>query len=235
VLQVTVEPVFQFYRLDLDGYRIEGEICTVLLALHAWHARLCLSEFQTAPVIRGGVADAAEGHVLIVGAQGSGVSTLLVHLAAEGFAVEGDQFVVLEGELATPIPKALRVGFGSLANLTPQACDIVRSCPSIDDWYGRPTFAVEPTAFGGHWRVRSRPVKYLIVLSPNHGGRSSLRNLLASRAFDSLQAHINLPSHAYVAALGWIKTLIANAECLELRLGRLDDATAVLGQFLLRH
>ena len=221
-IDINIEPSHGFLRFALaSGPSVQGSASHILSALHRLHFELTLDEFPGSPIIHGGTLTTGDGHVVFVGDKGAGKTTLLVYLASLGYPVAGDENIILDGNLAIPRPRSLRVKPGALRYLAPAAAEIVRRSPSTTDWEGSPLYAVEPSAFGREWRVSSRPIRHLVFLQANHGGRSRLRQLDPDQALRLLLRNVILPDTRRATALAWLRSSVSSANCWELWNGRL--------------
>jgi hypothetical protein len=234
LVSIDIERVYGFLKFTLaSGPSAEGSALYLLSVLHRLHFELTLDESAGCPLIHGGTVTTGEGHIVFVGHKGEGKTTLLVHLASQGWPVTGDEHIILESNMATPRPRSMRVRLGALRYLDAWAADIIRSSPSIRDWDGSPIYAVEPTAFGKEWRIRSLPIRHLVFLHANHGGRSKIRQLDTDRAFQSLLQNVFLPAVRKATALAWLRTSASSANCWELWNGRLEDSEEIIYQTLM--
>jgi hypothetical protein len=228
-LDIDIQPIHGFLGFSLAcGASAAGSASYLLSELHRLHFRLTCEEFPGCPIIHGGTLTADDGHVVFVGEKGAGKTTLLVHLASLGWPVTGDEHIIIDGKVAIPRPRSLRVKSGALRYLNAAAADIVRGSPSIPDWHGSPVYAVEPTAFGKEWLLRVLPIRHLVILRPNHGGRSKIRQLESDAALGLLLAHTILPDTGKPIALAWLKSATSSARCWELWTGRLEDSRDII-------
>lgn len=213
-----------FLSLSLPGHtRQEGTAQFVLNELHGFHFDLTRAEFPQAALIHGGCLTFEDGHTVVVGDKGAGKTTLLACLAAEGWPVCGDEHVVVDSSGAAARPRSLRVKPGTLPYLPPQAREIVLNAPFVADWQGAPVYAVEPSALGVDWVLHRRPIRNLVFLSGNHGGRSRLTRIGFEDAMARLLLNVMLPAQGRALALGEIAAVARSASCWELRNGQLKE------------
>jgi hypothetical protein len=236
-ISINIEPFHGFLKMSLaSGAKFEGSAQYILSVLHGLHFNLTTREFPGSPLIHGGTITTDEGHIVLVGDKWVGKTTLLVYLASQGWPVAGDEHLVVQGTEAIPRPRSMRVRPGALRYLSNDSKEIVQSCPWVPDWQGSPLFAVEPSAFGKEWKIRSGPIRHLVMLRANHGGRSRLRRLSPDQAFGSLLQSAILPSERRAMALAWLKLCTNASIWWELWTGRLEDTEEILYQCLLeRH
>jgi hypothetical protein len=233
-LDIKIEPIHGFLGFSLaSGVSAAGSASYLLSELHRLHFRLTRNEFPGCPMIHGGTLTADDGHVVFVGEKGAGKTTLLVHLASLGWPVTADEHIIIDGKLAVPRPRSLRVKSGTLPYLKAAAADVVRGSPSIPDWHGSLVYAVEPTAFGKAWLIRPYPIRHIVILRSNHGGRSKIRELDSDAGLGLMLPHAILPDSGKPIALAWLKSAASSAKCWELWNGRLEDSADIIYRNLL--
>lgn len=224
-----------FLSISLPGHaRHEGTAQSVLNELHGFHFDLTRAEFSDAALIHGGCLTFAGGHTVIVGDKGAGKTTLLARLATEGWPVCGDEHVVLASGGVIPRPRSLRIKPGTLLYLPSHAREIVLNAPFVVDWQGAPVHAVEPSALGVDWVLHRRPIRNLVFLSGNHGGRSRLSRIGFDDAMARLLLNTILPQQGRVRALGEIAAVARSAHCWELRNGQLKETARHLNNAIHR-
>jgi hypothetical protein len=172
------------------------------------------------------------GHILLLGEKGQGKTTLLLYLMALGWPVAGWQHLFLSGQRAVPNPLPLRATIGMLNHLPSEFADIVRACPSMTTLEGSPIYAVGPTTFGHPWKVRSRPVRQVVFVCGNQGGRSRLQRMDWETAMQRVLKDAMLPPTSRASALADIGAMISNAECLELWNGTVEQSRRLLEKLL---
>ena len=228
-LDLDVEAIHGFLRLETPGgVAVEGSAAVILDELYRLRFEMVRAERHGALFLRGGTVTTDAGHILFAGEAGAGKSTLLLHLADLGWPVTGDDWLIVKGDVASPFPNSLRVRSGALSCLSARAADIVRSSPRTSGWFGQPTYAIEPSAFGHPWVVRSRPLLHVILVEGNHGGSSRLQPLDRTIAMEEIFKALLLPTEARARSLAEFNALMASANCWRCSLGRLDDAVRLL-------
>jgi hypothetical protein len=228
-VELKVERTHGFLRLCFaPGFIAEGSASHILSELHRVHFHYTREEYPGSPLIHGGTLSTNRGHIVFVGDRGAGKTTLLFHLASLGWPVAADEHVVIDGEMAIPRPRSLRVKSGALPYLSPRASELVRASPSTPDWEGSLIYAVEPTVFGQPWLIRRSPLLHLVMLRANHGGRSKIRELDRDSALELLLPNVILPDTQKATALAWLRSATGSAKCWELWNGRLDDAQDII-------
>jgi hypothetical protein len=213
-----------------SGRVVEGSVHQVLSELHRIHFVSTVDECPNAALIGCGAITIDDQHTIFIGEEGAGQSTLLLYLAAMGWPLAGDGQLIFDGATAIPRPRSLRVGTGTLAFLPKRAADIVRAAPFFSDWHGSPTYAVEPSAFGNRWVLRTCPVSNIILLRGNHGGRSRIRPLGRRAVLEQILKIALLPDTNKLCVLAGLRALVMSANCLELWNGRVEDSHSLLGE-----
>ena len=229
VTTLVAEPFHGVLRTGLsDGTAFEGSANSLLHELHRIHYEISRAERPEQPLLHAATIAADAGQVLVIGDKGSGKTTLMVHLAAHGWAIAGDENAFLSDGMAIARPRSLRVKAGALRLLEQADADLVRASPSIADWNGASIYAVEPSAFGRPWVIASRPVAAVVFLTSNFGGRSRIQRLRWQDAFERLLPNTLLPTAGKARALATLRSLAATPPCWELWHGRLDDTAQIL-------
>lgn len=228
-VDIAVERRYGFLHVRLpDGTLCEGTAQAVLNELHGLHFNLTRGEFPEAALLHGGCLSFADGHAVVIGDKAAGKTTLLTYLATSGWPVCGDEHVVLLGGEAMPRPRSLRIKGGTLAYLPQAARQHVLTAPFVTDWQGAPIYAVEPSALGVSWVLHRRPIRDLVFLTGNHGGRSRLRSLGFDDAIARLLPNTILPDRARAKTFAQLAGVVRGARCWELRNGQLDHAEECL-------
>src|SRR5262245_24528703 len=184
-------PVSRCHRFDVrrsaDGYRIEEDglaqgiestpqsACYVLTSrIHAL-ALAALPEFTK---VHAGCATWQGRRLLAVGPPEAGKTTLMTRLVYEGFAVHGDELVLLRNGEALPYPRRFGVRAPTL-RLIPQ---LAASRPGT---IGAGSVVTDPADLGFDWVIEPAPVAAVFYLVPNHGGQTSLepcpKHIMAQR------------------------------------------------------
>jgi energy-coupling factor transporter ATP-binding protein EcfA2 len=223
-VDLAVERDEGFYRLRLsDGRLVEGTAIYVLETVHRLILGQLGQEAPGAPLIHAACARVRDLPVLLVGAKGSGKTTLVLHLLARGYGVEGDEHVVVRGTDLVTRPRNLRVKQGSLT-LVPTLASAIRRAPSVADWNGLPIYAVSPSIAGRPWRIGAMRARHLVFLEPNHGGHTVAKPISTDRAFALLMARCLLPDTGKAQAVARLRAVAREAQSWEMSLGDLAGA-----------
>jgi hypothetical protein len=225
-IDVPIARTHGFYTATLPGRRLlQGTAERLMGELHGIVLNDVLSSEPGAPLVHGATVLGSWGRALLIGAKGTGKTTLTLRLVAEGARIEGDEHAVateVEGEIIAR-PRTMRVKDGSL-NLVPELAGLVRAGPAIINWDGSRIYAVDPSVAGHPWRIAAGPLDHLVFLDANHGGRSVMRPMDRERAFRQLMRDVVLPATGVAAAVARLRSLVRSAEAHLLELGDLSNA-----------
>jgi energy-coupling factor transporter ATP-binding protein EcfA2 len=231
--ELIIEMTHGFPSLVLSpGTTIGGSGDYLLGQLHGLLFGWRQEELPGTPIADCATVTTEAGHILLLGEKGQGKTTLLLYLMALGWPVAGWQHLFLSGQQALPNPLPLRVPIGILNHLPSESAAIVRALPSITTLEGSPIYAVGPTAFGHPWKIRSRPVRQVVFVSGNQGGRSRLQRMDWETAMQRVLKGAMLPPTNKASALANIGAMISNAECLELWNGTVEESRRLLEKLL---
>ena len=212
-----------FLSLALPGGRIvSGNPGHILSELHGLILRDAIESEAGAPFLHCATIVGPWGRAALIGAKGSGQATLALHLLANGHAVEGDEHLVVAGDVIAR-PRTLRVKQGSLA-LVPALRERIARSPSIQAWDGALIHAVDPSIAGTPWRIERGRLDALVFVEPNHGGRSVMTPMGTEPAFRLLMAHSLLSPRGIAAATARLRNLALSVPAFRLSLGDLAGA-----------
>jgi hypothetical protein len=225
-LVLTIDPFRDRYCIVEEGINVE-EVVALKSVVDHLHSRLFSFSLKARP--HAGLLHAASlrrgnRRILIAGSQAAGKTTLALRLVRAGYDLEGDEHVFLEQDGVIVRPRACRVKETSLA-LLPEAAEVIRSAPVYVDDFGHKTFNVDPRMIGGSWRIEQGNVDCVIVLRPNHGGRSSLQHMPPMAVAKALVSELGLREFGRGASIAAIAALVSRAKGFDLSLG--DHVTAV--------
>jgi len=224
-----LEPLHGHYRACFStGHVVEGSADYLLSALHIHHFNESIREFPDALVIHGGTIQTERGTILVVGDKAAGKTTLMMRLALDGVQVMGDEHAFVTGNQIITRPRTLRLKEGTLAHLPASVSQKVRAQPHIEDWYGDPIYAVPPSLFLDTWTIRPGGLCAIIILAPNHGGRSRLREMDKTDAFPMLLRNCSEPSGNKLQGFMKLNEMCSAAPVFELRNGNLDGAVRLV-------
>ena len=230
---------YQLVRAD-DGYLLSGgdieprkerSLVIATQTLIASAGRAVRNFYHRAPLISAVTLIHDGRGVLLIGGKGSGRSTLAVALTMAGMSLGGDHLAILDNGLAMPFPGRFLLWSQSL-----QLLAALPGGAEFDCFKRNATehtrLALDPVDVGRPWRVEAAPVGAVILLEPNFGGRSRLRQIGAtemSRLALQLCAPPSSPAGFWV---GPICAMIGQAETAVLELGTLASAVEVVELFL---
>lgn len=230
---ISVEAYRGRYRILEDGKTIEEVVDTRSL-IDFIHARLFSYALRERP--RSGIVHAAllrrqDQRILIAGSRGAGKTTLTLRLVQSGYEMEGDEHVFIEADGVIARPRACRVKATSLP-LLPELAPIIAAAPSYQDVHGRRIFNLQPTAVGSPWRIEKGGVDCIIILSPNHGGYSSIRPIPPMMAAQALLSEIGMRDLDRGASIGAVAALVGRASTFDLSLGDHQSALTCIARVL---
>jgi hypothetical protein len=213
------------YRISEDGIE-RWEESDPLSAAYAVAARvhaLALAAMPDFTKIHAGCASWEGRRFLAVGPPESGKTTLMARLAYEGFAVHGDELVLVKDGQALPYPRRFGVRAPTVA-LIPALAEgrTVHDGPLVTD----------PAQLGFEWVIDRRPIAAVFYLVPNHDGQTHLlpcpKHVMAQRVMSQSTA-------PRTGTQQWIRDvcdMLDGAFSYTLKLGNLDEAVAVLKEAL---
>jgi len=127
-------------------------------------------------VFHGVLARIAGRRHLILGSKGSGKSTLATRLLFSGHSVEGDELALARGDQVLAFPRRFHLKPG-IERDVPQLEPFMAGLPTVGDRDRIRVAGLDPTELGFPWRLECAPVERVVVLTPNHGGRTRLERL----------------------------------------------------------
>lgn len=221
------------YRIREDG-RVREHVPDVEAVSRSVQERvhaLALAALDGHALLHAGCATFRGRGVLFAGAGRSGKTTLMTRLLYEGYAVQGDDTVVLRDGRATAFPRRFRIRRGTLA-LVPQLSSRTPPWAVDSPPNGYHVVVVDPAELGFSWRIAPVPVDVVFFLSPAHGSPSRAvpcpRYDMASR----LMSQSIAPAAGARAWIREIATLVGRADCHVLELGELDSAVRAVNDAL---
>ena len=228
------------HRLEVvreeQGYRIreDGQAQAHLLDVEAVGSSvqdrinaLAMAEMGGYAKLHAGCATLGERGVLFAGPGRSGKTTLMTRLLHEGFAVQGDDTVVLRDGYAMAVPRRFRVRRGTLT-LVPQLSARAPAWALKGPPNGYHVVVVDPVDLGFGWRITPAPVDVVFFLVPKHGSPSRVIPCPRYRMASMLMTESVPPATGARALIREIATLVARADCYVLELGELDSAVTAV-------
>lgn len=219
----------EFYDFSPPHDGLPGTCEHMLNRAHQILRDAMLAETAGEPIAHAASIVVNDRRFMVMADKGSGKTTLSLRCLAEGFAVEGDEHVVIRQNDVLARPRTLRIKPGSLAHV-PEFEQHIRTCPAIADWDGNLIYSVAPQTAQTDWTIKPGPADVLLFLTPNHGGLTSTNPLSANQAFERLMKTVFLPETGKPAALARLHNLTRTAQRFEMRLGCLKAATWHLRQ-----
>jgi len=212
------------YRILEDGVAVgfERGPDSAGYALTARIHRLALAALPDFTKVHAGCATWQGRRLLAVGPPRAGKTTLMTRLVFEGFAVHGDELVLLKDGSALPYPRRFGVREPTLG-LIPQLAERAPG-PLVTD----------PSALGFDWVVEPAPVAAVFYLEPNHGGRTLLtpcpKHVMAQR----IMAQSTGPSGGKPQWIRDVCAILEPASSHALVVGDLDEAVGGIKEVLRR-
>lgn len=224
-VEIRIAQVNGYFSTRLpSGELVEGSANHIVHILHRVVFEDVVESEPDAPLIHGATVRIGGKRLLLVGHKGCGKSTLALHLAMAGHAVEGDEHLLVRHDDVIARPRTLRVKAGTAALIKnlPVGLD---QLPKIVNWDGSVIRAVSPAVGGMPWLIRAGQLDGLVLLSANHGGRSAARPIDRGNALGRLMKEIVLPSQSVAAAAARVHRLLGTVPAYLMSLGDLNTAT----------
>lgn len=210
------------YAVEEDGAppRMEATPEAAGYAVFSRMHALALAALPEFTKIHAGSARWQGRRVIAVGPPHAGKTTLMTRLVYAGFAVEGDEMVLVRDGVALPYPRRFGVRAPTV-DLIPQLGALTGG--------GRPApLVVDPVLLGAPWRIEAGPVDAVLFLEPNHGGETAL---VPCPKHDMVRRVMSQSSAPEAGKRQWIRDVCAivdRASSHVLRLGRLDAAVVAV-------
>lgn len=227
---VFIERRDGFWRLDVPGEIIvEGSARHLIWEIYRHVFRDIHVSHPTCPLLHCATILIDGRRIAIVGGKGAGKTTLTLFLLAAGYAIEGDEHLVIEPQRVITRPRTLRIKEGSfdvLGNLPPA----IRGEPRIELWDGGFVYGLSPRFFGRDWRVTPGSLDALVFLDSNHGGRSVSKRMTSQAALARMMPQVIFRAAGVAMQAARIHRLVQETPTYSLRLGNLANA-----EFHLKH
>jgi hypothetical protein len=219
VVEFTVRRAGDGYAVAQDGRALDEERDArgVMESVFRHAHQEAFTALRGATLLRAAVGLVSGRRVLILGEPRSGVTALCVRLLQGGAGMEGDALcVVTDGEV-TAFPRAFHLRNG-IERVLPDLAPQLDGLPRLEGQAGDRIWAWRPDRAGFGWEVRQAPVDAVVVVEPNHGGDTRIREhpryLTVQRVVRMAAARG--PAGAVVAELTGI---VGAADCHVLTLG----------------
>ncbi|HQT64789.1 MAG: hypothetical protein B7Z75_06485 [Acidocella sp. 20-57-95] len=192
------------------------------------HGRFFLESMPVdRPLLHAACLKYKDRRVLIVGPKNAGKSTLTLALGLAGFAIEGDENVLIDLHGVTARPRACRVKESSFSVL-PILAPLTENTAFITDFHGRKIYNVPPDLLGQPWRIATGKVDLIIVIHANHGGMSSIRPLPPLGLTQEIMAETAFPAAGKALGVAAIARMVSGAAGYDLSSGDLWGAVACI-------
>jgi len=240
-------PVSRWHRLEVraeaGGFRVredggDGTVRPTLgdagdLVLRRIH-ELAFDALADYTKVHAGSATWGGRRFLVVGAGRAGKSTLMTRLLYEGFAVEGDEMVLLREGRAIAYPRRFGIRRATL-DLVPQLRSLAPERAATPEPPGSPGFqilALDPVQAGFAWRIRPGVVDDLFFLDGRHRGPTVASPCPTPGAVRRIMAQSSPPRGGKAAWVRDVSATVAGARCHALTVGDLDSAVEALRRSL---
>jgi energy-coupling factor transporter ATP-binding protein EcfA2 len=164
---------------------------------------------------------------LAIGESGVGKTTLMMHLARLGMAVEGDELAALTPLGLIAVPRNFHVKSPALDQL-PWLRESAASLPSFDNGNGTCVYSVAPSRLGRPWQIGRGGVDVVFFLESNHGGHPRIEPLPQYRMVELAMSQARLGQREDRSWLGPFCALIKDAATYKLVVGDLDRTAKML-------
>jgi hypothetical protein len=221
-MQVAERHGFLTVRLP-SGHLIEGTPGHLLGAMHRLAMADLIEGDPDAPFIHGATVVVEGRRLLLIGHKGCGKSTLALHLALNGYAVEGDEHLVVRESQVIARPRTMRIKEGSLT-VVASVPDRAWTAPSVLTWDGGVIRALGPDIGGVPWCIRAGRLDAIVCLRANHGGSSVSHPMASGKAFERMMREVILHTGGVAAGAGRLRRLAFGVPSFELLLGNLAAA-----------
>ncbi len=218
------------YRIAEPGAR-ELIVYDEVAALSTIHMRCYARANAALPpgtvFLHGASARIAGRRFLAIGESGVGKTTLMMHLAHLGVAVEGDELAALTPLGLAAVPRNFHVKSPALVHL-PWLGELTASLPSYDNGDGTCVYSVAPSRLGRPWRIGCGSVDAVFFLESNHGGHPRIEPLAQYRMVELVMSQLRLGRREDRSWLAPFCALIKEAATCKLVVGDLDRTAKML-------
>ncbi len=192
------------------------------------HARFFLESMPSdRPLLHAACLVYQGRRILIVGPKNAGKSTLTLALGLAGFAIEGDENVLIDLNGVTARPRACRVKESSFAVL-PTLAPLTEKMAFITDFHGRRIYNLPPDLLGQPWRIATGKADLIIVIHANHGAMSSIRALPPLGLAQAMMAETAFPAAGKALGVAAMTRIVSGATGYDLSSGDLGGAVACI-------
>jgi hypothetical protein len=164
---------------------------------------------------------------LLIGQSGAGKTTLILHLAEHGVAVEGDEIAILGPQGVAALPRHFHVKGASLTEL-PWLKPGAERPQYYDNGNGTYVFAVSPARMGFAWDIGWGPVDAVFYLQSNHGGQPRIEEMPRHRMVQLAMKELRLPHPKDRSWLAPLCAMLNRARAYDLTVGHLDKTARLL-------
>lgn len=164
---------------------------------------------------------------LLIGESGAGKTTMMLHLARLGLAVEGDELAVMLPQGVAALPRRFHVKSDSLRQL-PWLAGTAKVSPMHDNGDGSYVVAISPRQLGVDWVIAPAPVDAVFYLEANHGGQPRVEVMPRTRMVELAIQQARLMARQDRSWLAPLCALLNRAAAYKLIVGDLDRTAQIL-------
>ncbi len=223
IVDIPIEEVQGFYRMSLpNGVDTEGTSSHCLDYINGLMRWDMMQHHAGSPLLHSASIRHDGRRYAIMGPKGAGKSTLTLHLLCAGYAVEGDEHIVVGRDEAIAFPRTLRIKPPSFGIV--QTSIDIETVPKFTDQDGVTVYSLAPARIQKEWSISAGRIDALIFIEPNHGGRSVSFPIDTDAAFEMLLRNAYYTSSNVAPMVTRLSILAANTPRFMLRLGDLTGA-----------
>jgi len=164
---------------------------------------------------------------LLLGESGAGKTTLITRLLGLGALAEGDELALLEGAGVSALPRRFHIKSTGIDHF-PWLGNQLHRLPRHDNGDGTSIYAFAPSDWGFPWHIRNAGIDAVLILDPNHGGQSRIREIPHHQMIQYAIAHLRPLDQSQRSWLPALCRHFDRAFCGRLVLGSLDSAASLL-------
>jgi hypothetical protein len=219
-------PVDIRVETDNDGHKafIDGELLIahvrpseILFAVYRKVHVMATAPFKEDVVLHAASALRKGRRVLVLGPSGAGKTTFMLQALLDGWQVEGDEQVYLNGGSVVALPRCFHVKESGLEAF-PQLAEQIRGLPDVGADGGR-IYALDPAEFGYKWRIGRGAADVVLFLEPERGKEPELVPCPKYRMVNLMMSQCYPPSSRGPGWIGEVSALANAAACYRLVAG----------------
>ncbi len=221
------------FVLMADGENL-GRVVSAAEALDRFYTLAYRHAFTTLPasalLLHGATVSFGSRRALLVGPPRAGKTTLATRFLLDGVAASGDEYAVLDRSELSAFPRRFHLKEGTLRML-PALRPLLPDLPSVQTPSGR-VVALQPTDLGLPWVLDPAPVDLIVLLEPDHAGRTLIGEITAHELVHALMRQTIVPAGRNNRWIASLSELVGGADFCRLIVGDLENAMLVLKDLL---